>query len=266
MFLLEKLGTIEVWGIGKNNSDPMVKIHMVKCKKPFLTNAFIIQTQNALVVIDSLLSEEEGEKLRAYANTLEKPIEMVILTHPHYDHYMGLPSFSDCKTYGLEINIKEMQEAGKEEKYIPKYVLSDKFEVDSIKYESSNIINAHCKNHLLLLMPTIGLVASGDLLAATNHLLPYDYEAYVDGMHIIYEKTKTGYTHFLAGHDVEPSDIKYVKENLDYMEECLKIANSVSSLEELDVKIKATFPNMLLKQPVYSIISQKWRSKYKNEK
>lgn len=58
-------------------------------------NAFVVELPNSVVVIDVGVSLSGGRKVRAAAEALGKPIEAVLLTHGHPDHYVGLTSFTD---------------------------------------------------------------------------------------------------------------------------------------------------------------------------
>ncbi|MBI4650363.1 MBL fold metallo-hydrolase, partial [Candidatus Desantisbacteria bacterium] len=54
-----------------------------------LVCSHIIESENKLVIIDTLLLRPYAERLRKYADSLNKPIERVIITHFHPDHWLG---------------------------------------------------------------------------------------------------------------------------------------------------------------------------------
>ncbi|MCU7918181.1 MAG: nuclear transport factor 2 family protein [Candidatus Thiodiazotropha sp. (ex Epidulcina cf. delphinae)] len=58
-------------------------------------NAYIIELENSVMVIDTTLALSSARELRAMANSFEKPIQAVLLTHGHPDHYTGLVAFGD---------------------------------------------------------------------------------------------------------------------------------------------------------------------------
>ena len=58
-------------------------------------NAYIVELDNSLVIVDSTIALSSARGLRAQAEALDKPIEAVLLTHGHPDHYTGLAVFED---------------------------------------------------------------------------------------------------------------------------------------------------------------------------
>lgn len=78
-------------------------IHMLtSTERTFFTNAFIIETKNAIVVVDTMMINSEAILLREFMDTLKKPLIAVIITHGHPDHYNGV----EVVTHGFDdINV-----------------------------------------------------------------------------------------------------------------------------------------------------------------
>jgi glyoxylase-like metal-dependent hydrolase (beta-lactamase superfamily II) len=65
-------------------------IHMLTSnERTFFTNAYIIETKNALVVVDTMMINSDALLLRQYIDKIDKPLIAVIITHGHPDHYNG---------------------------------------------------------------------------------------------------------------------------------------------------------------------------------
>ncbi len=65
-------------------------------------NAYIVELENSLVIIDSTIALSSARGLRAQAEALNKPIEAVLLTHGHPDHYTGLAVFDDLPRFSSQ--------------------------------------------------------------------------------------------------------------------------------------------------------------------
>lgn len=62
--------------------------------------AFVVELEKSVVVVDSTLALSSSQELRTLAETFNKPIDSVIMTHGHPDHYSGLDTFKDLPILG----------------------------------------------------------------------------------------------------------------------------------------------------------------------
>jgi glyoxylase-like metal-dependent hydrolase (beta-lactamase superfamily II) len=53
-------------------------------------NAYLVETPNGVVAIDSTLTVSDSQALRQQVEALHKPLLAVLITHAHPDHYAGL--------------------------------------------------------------------------------------------------------------------------------------------------------------------------------
>ena len=74
-----------------NKPDSFPKIHTyMSGEKGIFVNAYLIETANGVVVIDSALTVSESKALKAQLDSISKPLLAVLLTHPHPDHVAGV--------------------------------------------------------------------------------------------------------------------------------------------------------------------------------
>ena len=68
-----------------------ITIHTHACGEGVIfVNAYLIETANAVVAVDSTLSESESRAFRKEVDGLGKPLLAILLTHPHPDHVAGI--------------------------------------------------------------------------------------------------------------------------------------------------------------------------------
>jgi glyoxylase-like metal-dependent hydrolase (beta-lactamase superfamily II) len=65
-------------------------------------HAYVVELDKSLVVVDSTLAMSSAAELRQLADGLGKPIEALIMTHGHPDHYTGLVKFADVPRYASQ--------------------------------------------------------------------------------------------------------------------------------------------------------------------
>lgn len=84
---------LEFITVKKVESGP-VTIHCVQAPESGeIANAQIIETPNKLLLIDTLLLKPHADELRTYIESLGKPLERILITHHHPDHWIGAASF-----------------------------------------------------------------------------------------------------------------------------------------------------------------------------
>jgi glyoxylase-like metal-dependent hydrolase (beta-lactamase superfamily II) len=67
----------------------------------FPVNAYLVETDRGVVIIDSTLGVSDGRALRARAESLGKPLLAVVITHAHPDHYGAVTSLLE----GLDVPV-----------------------------------------------------------------------------------------------------------------------------------------------------------------
>lgn len=69
---------------------PRIQVYAAPADK-FFVNSFLIETDQGVIVMDTQFLVSTAQELGARLDAVGKPLAAVIVTHPHPDHYNGLP-------------------------------------------------------------------------------------------------------------------------------------------------------------------------------
>ena len=89
------------------------KIHSYQ--SPNLTGCVtthIIETPERLILVDGQRSVIYGQEIRTYAESLGKPIDRMIISHLHPDHWFGAYQFRDVPVHSLKETQGEIDQLG----------------------------------------------------------------------------------------------------------------------------------------------------------
>jgi len=71
-----------------------------------ISNSHIIETKNELRLIDAQMTLKQAKQLKAYIDSLNKPLVQLILSHNHPDHWFGAEIFANNTPIATSKNIK----------------------------------------------------------------------------------------------------------------------------------------------------------------
>lgn len=145
-----------------------------------MTCSQVIETKKGVIVIDVLLLRAYAQQLRNYVDGLNKPIERVVVTHTHPDHWFGLEFFQDVPIYALQETIDEITAVADQyieynhtvfgdkstsTKVIPDNVLTEGTEtIAGIDLNFTKVTHAEANVLLMVEIPSIELLIAQDLL------------------------------------------------------------------------------------------------------
>jgi glyoxylase-like metal-dependent hydrolase (beta-lactamase superfamily II) len=168
------------------------KIHTyVSTEQMLKVNAYIVETENQLVIVDTTLTMSDSKALKIKAESLGKPIAGIILTHGHPDHIAGTYNISpngDVPIYATA-SVKKLMEDTEQMKHkqwsamfgnewIPKWVYpntivknDDTVNIAGLNFKVIDIgSGGDCDaNSIWLLDSDIKVAFLGDLLYKHNH-------------------------------------------------------------------------------------------------
>jgi glyoxylase-like metal-dependent hydrolase (beta-lactamase superfamily II) len=203
-----------------------------------MTSTHVIEGPTALVIVDTHLLRADARALRAYADAIGKPIERVIVTHGHPDHYFGIESFTDVPVYATENTHRHMQQrhrahhrghvervgdAVTDEVHFPTATLPEgEFVIDGVRYEISEMPNLEDIWQTVIRLPDEGVLIVQDLAGRGTHLFlgGKRFERWAGRLRSLADDESV--EHVLIGHGL-PGDRSVLTECADYLDEAAVI-------------------------------------------
>lgn len=234
-----------------------VKIHTFISGEAFLANAtHIIESPNALVVVDGQFIVPYAKMFRGYADSLGKPIERVYLSHGHVDHFFGIgAAFDDVEVYALPEVIAFLEQAGEptraalaqiygpmvtEKIVIPgNSVSAGTVVVDGVTYEHVINTDAETDIQLALKLPDQGVFITQDLLYSGQHLyITPNFDHWVS---ILEGLAASEYETFLPGHG-KPANKEEIRNNIKYLQFAKQAFADAANAEAFKAALLEGFP------------------------
>jgi glyoxylase-like metal-dependent hydrolase (beta-lactamase superfamily II) len=228
----------------------------------------LIETEHSVVVIDVQLLRRYARELRSYADGLAKPIERVILSHWHPDHWFGVESFADRPRWALQDVIGQLEAMGDwwigfrkpefgdeilDAKVVPTNVVAEGTDsVDGVQIGFRRVVEAEGLTNLVVELPASGVLIAQDLVY--NRVYPFVGElhgpersvrcfpGWVAALRTLADRS---YELVLPGHG-EPSDAAVIGVMIDCLATIERILDSSADAEEFKRRVKAAFPDYRL--------------------
>jgi glyoxylase-like metal-dependent hydrolase (beta-lactamase superfamily II) len=190
----------------------------------------IIESRNALVLVDGQFLAPYARQFRAYADSLGKPIERLYLSHRHPDHWFGIgAAFGDVAIHALAATATFIQEHGEESRndhwklgglvadrvVVPQEIVKPGEDlIDGVRYVFDEVTDTEIDALLAIGLPDLGvqfvqdLVYSGTHLYLTSHLRNW--------ARVLQTMLLSDYELFMPGHGL-PADKHEVARNIEYL-------------------------------------------------
>ncbi len=202
-----------------------------------LNGNYVIESENAVVVVDTSFQDPDPATLRALADSIGKPIERVLITHAHPDHVGGLGTvFADvpvATTAGVAARI----DAGDREIE----VLDGPFTVDGVDYVATEYLDAEDESQMVVEVVDQSALFIGDLVYHdTHHFLTPELENWIA---ILEELQAHGAEVVFPGHG-PVADAAALGETIDYLQTVIDLLPTVSTVEEYEAALFAAYPDL----------------------
>ena len=237
-----------------------LKVHSVSAPmQAFANSTYIIETPNSLVLIDTQFLLPMAMDYRAYADSLGKPIERLIITHEHPDHFLGSEAFADVPVYALaEVAIQIAAHGQKEvdEKQaemgdiiassfvVPNILETGLIEIDGVYFQIDKVENAEAEVQAVVKVPGYGIVAVGDIVYSGVHLiLAGSPPTWIEALQSLAASSEL-YPIVLPGHGNAPTDADTYYANIEYLGVAGELMQTAENAADFKAGLVDAFPDL----------------------
>ena len=227
-------------------------------QKVFANNTHIIETSNKLVLIDTQFLLPMASDFRAYADSLGKPIERLIITHEHPDHFLGSEAFNDVDVYALAdvgAKIKENGQSEVDEKkaqfgdaiassfVVPQALEAGTTTIDGVTFVFEQVMNAEAETQVVIKLPEHGVVAVGDIAYSGLHLiLAGSPPTWIEALEQL-QTESADYPVVLPGHGAS-TDPSVYETNVAWLQKAGELMATVKTGEDFKAGMVKAFPDL----------------------
>lgn len=239
-----------------------IKVHTYMSPEDgLLTNTQIIEGPSKLVVFDGQLFLPYAEEVAGYVAALGKPIDRIVLSHIHLDHWSGLSVFAerfpDVPMHGVEGVADYLRANGQRILDRRRKAFGDKIPrhpqiptrtlpqgelgLDGIRFEFKRFVDAESALQLVALMPDVQTLLAFDLVFAPNeHVLTVT--SHFDNWIAILEELNSlpGYDRVLSGHG-NPTDHSAIDATIAYLRKGKEVYAATRDAAEYAGAMKEAF-------------------------
>ncbi|MDX2139446.1 MAG: MBL fold metallo-hydrolase [Chloroflexota bacterium] len=224
----------------------------------FLVTSHIIETPNTLVIVDAQFLQTAARDVLAYAESLGKPIDRVILSHAHPDHWSGGNIFADVPfvstaaiAQGVQADIDGggvAQRAGlvgesevPAEPRVPEAgIEAGALTIDGVNFDIQIYDNVEAPQQLVVRLPDHGVVVAQDLVYTNAHFFPgidrANWISILEGL-----RAAGDFDTLLAGHGM-PTSPGELTQAIRYLTVAEAAAASATSADEVIAALTTEYP------------------------
>jgi len=241
-----------------------VKIHSYLSPADGLqVNTQMIEGPNAVVIFDGQLLLPYADEVASYVQTLGKPIDRIILSHAHTDHWGGLQvlteRFPDARVFALDGIADQVRARGPArldglrrtygdkvatKVTIPTEIITEGVQrIDGVTYDFKRFVDGESDLQLAALLPDQKVLMAFDLVFSPNQH-PFTGANQFDHWVIVLEslKARQGYDTIIIGHDT-PVGRSAIDSTITYVKRAKEIHAASADAKTYSESLKAAFPD-----------------------
>ena len=241
-----------------------VKIHSyLSPADGFQVNTQMIEGPTAVVIFDGQLLLPYADEVTSYVQTLGKPVDRIILSHAHTDHWSGLEvlteRFPDARLFALDGIADQLRARGQARLDSFRPIYGDKIatkvtlpteiitegpqRIDGSTYDFKRFVDAESDLQLAALLPEQKVLMAFDLVFSPNEHA-FTVVDHFDHWMIILESLKAlqGYDTITIGHDT-PVHRSAIDSTITYVKRAKEIHAASVDAKTYSESLKAAFPD-----------------------
>lgn len=236
-----------------------VTIHtLVAPDEMFANTSHIIELPHELIVVDGQFFAPYASQLKAFTDSLKKPVTRFYISHDHPDHYIGFgDAFPNVEVYALEETKTGIEKTGLEtlkqrqaqfgaiiakSLKTPTHVQKTGQEtIDGVTFLFEKSTDNEAAVSLIIKIPEVKAYIAQDIVYNKIHL-------FISGSTLGWRKAlqqvknEKQYTLILPGHG-KPTDRSVLDEDLKYLDVVDKILANTNTKAAYKSKILAAYPD-----------------------
>jgi Metallo-beta-lactamase superfamily len=244
-----------------------VKIHSyLSPLDGFHVNTQMIEGPTAVVLFDGQLLLPYAREVASYVQTLGKPVDRIILSHAHTDHWSGLQvlteSSPNARVFALDGIADQLRARGQARLDSFRPIYGDRIatkvtvpaetitegvqRIDGITYDFKRFVDAEADLQLAALLPEQKVLMAFDLVFSPNEHA-FTVVDHFDHWMIVLEQLNAleGYDTITIGHDT-PVHRSAIDSTLTYVKRAREIHAVSADAKTYSESLKAAFPDRRL--------------------
>jgi hypothetical protein len=244
-----------------------VKIHSyLSPLDGFHVNTQMIEGPTAVVIFDGQLLLPYADEVASYVQTLGKPVERIILSHAHTDHWSGLQvlteRFPDARVFALDGVADQLRVRGQARINSFRPIYGDRIatkvtvptetiaegvqRIDGITYDFKRFVDAESDLQLAALLPEQKVLMAFDLVFSPNEHA-FTVVDHFDHWMIVLDQLDVlqGYDTITIGHDT-PVHRSAIDSTITYIKRAKEIHAASADAKTYSESLKAAFPDRQL--------------------
>lgn len=223
----------------------------------FANTSHVIELPHELIIIDGQFFAPYVWQLKAFTDSLKKPVTRFYISHDHPDHYLGFgDAFPNAQVYALEETKAGIEKGGpaalkqRQEQFgpiiaktlrVPTHVQhTGKEVIDGVTFLFEKSVDNEAAVSLIIKIPEAKAYVAQDIVYNKTHL-------FISGNTAGWKKAlktlerETEFTLILPGHG-NPIDRSVIAEDLQYLATVDKILAESNTKEEYKTKLLNAYP------------------------